>query len=307
MTAFLDQTSDAEAWDTSTKRRLRSATTAGGDKTRSRQPNHSAQAVSGTERNHRASLLHRVVEAEILPRLALARSAQANKPVDTSPPTTTDDADRLVKLLLGSEADAAASFLDVFRGRGATTASLYLGIVTNAARLLGELWEDDRCDFTQVTISMGRLQQIVRSLSPAFQIAAVSHAHPETALLVPAPGDQHTLGLVILSEFFQREGWHVPGGPAPPSKDAADMARETWVDIAGFSIGSASRLDGLCSMIRTLRRVSRNRDISVMVGGPLLLRQPDLVSRVGADIGAVDAQSAVRQASGLLALRTAAD
>ena len=31
-----------------------------------------------------------------------------------------------------------------------------------SARVLGELWEDDRCDFTDVTVGVGRLQQLLR-------------------------------------------------------------------------------------------------------------------------------------------------
>jgi methanogenic corrinoid protein MtbC1 len=257
------------------------------------------------DRRRRSTLLTRVVEAEILPRLA--RNHTVGQSPATAPVTTQNDTVELVRLLLGGEADAPVAFMQLLRQRGATASTLYLGIITDAARLLGDLWDDDRCDFTQVTISMGRLQQIVRRLSPEFQIAAVTHAHPETVLLLRAPGDSHTMGLVILSEFFHRDGWHVAGGPATTAEDATATVRDTWVDVAGFSIGAASRTDALRKIIRTLRRVSRNRDLSVMVGGPLLRSQPDLVTRVGADMGAHDAQTAVRQASGLLALRTAAD
>jgi methanogenic corrinoid protein MtbC1 len=257
------------------------------------------------DRRRRASLLTRVVEAEILPRLA--RVHVVGQTTATAPVTTKEDTVELVRLLLGGEADAPVAFMHLLRQRGATVSTLYLGVIPDAARMLGDLWDEDRCDFTQVTISMGRLQQIVRRLSPDFQIAAVSHAQPETVLLLPAPGDTHTMGLVILSEFFHREGWHVAGGPATTAEDGTAIARDTWVDVAGFSIGAASRIDALRKIIRTLRGVSRNRDLGVMVGGPLLRHQPDLVARVGADMGAQDAQTAVRQASGLLSLRTAAD
>jgi methanogenic corrinoid protein MtbC1 len=129
--------------------------------------------------------------------------------------------------------------------------------------------------------------------------------------LLPAPGEQHTLGLVVLAEFFRREGWQIAGGPvssqAATGADAAKAARDTWIDVVGFSIGSASRVDGLTASIRAVRKASRNRDVAVMIGGPLFLLQPDLVGRVGADMGAIDAQAAVRQARGLLAMREAAD
>jgi methanogenic corrinoid protein MtbC1 len=138
--------------------------------------------------------------------------------------------------------------------------------------------------------------------------AAVSRsAHADTVLLLPAPGEQHTLGLIILSEFFQREGWHLLGGPARDAHDAVEIVRGSWVDVVGFSAGSISHLDRLTACIRTVRAASRNRYLAVMVGGPLFLQRPDLVIRVGADCTAADAPAAVRQARGFLALRAAAD
>lgn len=266
-------------------------------------------------RNRRSVLLNRVVEAEILPRLALARSrapdVNAAGPAAAVTPdlvTSDDDTAHVVHLLMGSEDVGALLFIETLELRGATPASLYLGIITQAARRLGELWEEDRCDFAQVTIGLGRLQQIVRALSPSFQTASVSRsAHADTVLLLPAPGEQHTIGLVILAEFFQREGWQVAGGPVSTGYDAADLVRGAWVDIAGFSIGSIKHVDGLTACINAVRRASRNRYVGIMVGGPLFLRRPDLVTRVGADTTAPDAPSAIRQARGLLAMRAAAD
>jgi methanogenic corrinoid protein MtbC1 len=267
-------------------------------------------AMKALARNRRAALLSRVVETEILPRLAVARGAARSKSTGDSVGFVATEADtaELVQLLLLREAAAAVAFLEVLQMRGAMPASLYLGIITQAARRLGELWEDDRADFAQVTISMGRLQQVVRALSPSFQAAGVTRTHAETVLLLPAPGGQHTLGLVIVAEFFRREGWHVMGGPMPYGNEVlAGLVGETWVDVVGFSIGSTGQLVALAKTIQLARHVSRNRELGVLVGGPLLLHRPDLVARLGADMTATDAESAVRQASGLLAIRTAAD
>jgi methanogenic corrinoid protein MtbC1 len=278
-------------------------------------PGHAAagdgEALSFLSRSRRSILLSRVLEAEILPRLALARiGPAAAAPADacSNVVSTEDDTATLVCLLLGPEDGQARAFLELMQQRGATVASLYLGIIAAAARRLGELWEDDRCDFAQVTISLGRLQQAVRALSPSFQLAATAcSAHADTLLLLPAPGEQHTLGLVILAEFFRREGWHIVGGPVSTGYDAVDLVRETWIDIAGFSIGSVNCIDTLTASIRSVRKASRNRYLGVMVGGPLFLQRPELVARVGADTTAADAPAAVRQARGLLAMRAAAD
>ena len=261
-------------------------------------------------RERRSTLLEQLVKTEILPRLTLARSGTSAQTATTAaePATMPDETTELVHLLLSTDGTSASVFVDRLQARGASAAALYLGIITQAARALGELWQQDRCDFAQVTISLGRLQQIVRALSPNFQTGAPSKSvHADTALLLPAPGEQHSFGLVILAEFFRREGWNVTGGPVSTGYDAASLVRGTWVDVAGFSIGSMQCLDALTRCIHAVRKASRNRSLAVLVGGPLLLERPDLVGRVGADATAIDAPSAVRQASGLLAMQAAAD
>ncbi len=51
-------------------------------------------------------------------------------------------------------------------------------------------------------------------------------------------------------------------------------------------------------LIRALRRTSINRQVLVMVGGPVLTLQPEIGWQVGADATAVDAQEAVSWAQG---------
>ncbi|MFK7916295.1 MAG: hypothetical protein AB8B93_20445, partial [Pseudomonadales bacterium] len=45
--------------------------------------------------------------------------------------------------------------------------------------------------------------------------------------------------------------------------------------------------------IRLLRRLGVNRDMKIMLGGPLLAREPGLVNRMGADATAADAAEAL--------------
>lgn len=260
-------------------------------------------------REDRAALLDRLVRGEILPRLAVAHAVPiALVPVREPVVVTTDNDTRaLVSILLTRSAEDAIRFVEGFRQRGVAVGVLYLGIVTDAARRLGTLWADDLCGFTDVTIGLGHLQQVVRFLSPSFQQDSLLRPRTETILLVPAPAEQHTFGLVLLSEFFRRDGWHVYGGPKTGGDEAVCMARDTWMDVAGFSIGSHHLLDGLTACIAAVRRASMNQAISVMVGGPMLQTHPDLARLTGADTAAFDAPGAVREARALLSFRAAAD
>ena len=298
---FQEQVSESVSWQSA----ARFDRTGAGEATYGNSGNINGLTSGLITRNRRSALLSRLVEAEILPRLALARAASPSRSgeAEAAGVTTENDTLELVRLLMGNEDGGAWTFIELLEVRGATPASLYLGVVTQAARRLGELWEDDRCDFAQVTIGLGRLQQVVRALAPNFQLAAVGPAgHASSVLLLPAPGEQHTFGLIILAEFFQREGWHVIGGPISAGNEATATVRDQWVDIAGFSIGSLSRVDGLAARIQAVRTASRNRSIGVMVGGPLILQHPELVARLNADTTAADAPNAVAQAKALVAM-----
>jgi len=270
-------------------------------------------------RNHRMALLSRIVAREILPRLAQARRVDPGngQPVRVRQTTTMVDTGELVRLLLADGPSDSSVFVESLLLRGATPEALYMGILSDAARWLGLMWEEDRCDFAQVTIGLGRLQQAARLLSPRFQAVSVARGDGRCLLLMPAPGDQHTFGLLILGEFFQRAGWRVQGGPksgGPKSggpnsggTNAEELVRRTWFDVAGFSIGSERLLDDLAETIRRVRLASCNRGMGVMVGGPLFQQRPDLVARAGADAMAADAPEAVRLASEMAARQASRD
>ena len=259
-------------------------------------------------RARRIALLNRVVAAEILPRLALAKQAAARKQAENlgASVSLANATNQLVRLLLSGDDAGAGDFVAALREAGASAEVLYIGVLSEAARGLGVLWEEDRCDFVKVTIALGRLQQIARSLSPGFQTGAVKASGVYSILLLPASGDQHTFGLVILAEFFQRAGWHVGGGPLSSGPDAAVLARDTWFDVVGFSVGSIAHVEILAKSIRRLRELSRNPAVFVMVGGPLILTRPELLTHFGADATASDAPDAVHQANVLVAARDAA-
>jgi methanogenic corrinoid protein MtbC1 len=257
------------------------------------------------EADPRIALLNRVVTTEVLPRLVLAQRAIG--PIRAASPRLIRDTTELVRLVLTDDAMRATTFIGELRALGATTESLYLGVLTSAARRLGEMWLADRADFMQVTIGTGRLQELLRLLAPDFQATAATHVNPSSVMLMPAPGEQHTFGLLMLGEFFRRSGWHVIGGPGASGSEPLEMVRRSWVDVAAFSIGSRSLLEQLVTLIRRVRRASRNPGLRVMVGGPLFLAMPDLARRVGADAAAADAPTAVHLATDMLAMRAAAE
>jgi MerR family transcriptional regulator, light-induced transcriptional regulator len=253
----------------------------------------------------RRARLAAVVEAEIIPRLLLLAhgEAGARRP---GPLPAADEVAGLVALLLAREDAAAAAHLLAVQARGVGLDDLYLGLLAPTARRLGELWEQDACDFTEVTIGMWRLHQALRDLAPAFIGAPAARGDHATALLVPLPGEQHSFGLDMLAQFFRRAGWTVLSPSLGSHAELAEALRGDAVGVVGFSVSRAGQRDATAAAIRTARHAVRREPVGVMVGGPAFLRDAHLAVLVGADATAPDAPQAVLRAESLLALHAAA-
>lgn len=251
--------------------------------------------------------LARTIEAEIIPRLLLAHRVPPGESAPASP-LAIDDAmvERYCDALLGGDPGEPVRQLRAFIDARVPTERLLLDLLAPAARRLGALWEVDLCDFASVTLGLWRLQQALHEVSGGLRgHRDVLPASRHSVLLTAAPESQHTFGLLMVAEFFQQAGWDVEADPCLEAQDLLQRLRRRWVDVLGFSLGSECHVQPLASVILAARQASRNRALKVMVGGPVLLACPDLVTVLGADATAVDAPSAVRRAEQLVLARQA--
>ena len=258
----------------------------------------------GGERR-RVALLARTLETEIIPRLVLSRR-EANAPAYIETPggafPQPEDISVVTGLAMTGDLSGCLSYVNGLRARGMPLEMVYLQLLAPVARRLGELWEQDRCDFTAVTVGLCCLQQVVLENSPAFQPRIGRADVDRRILLAPVPGEQHSFGLLMVGEFFRRQGWDVSSGSGTTTKELAAMVRRQWFAAFGFSLACEDRLEVLATTIREVRRASRNPQIGVLVGGRVFIDRPELAALVGADATAPDGQQAALKAETLLAL-----
>ncbi len=247
--------------------------------------------------------LRGVVEAEIIPRLVHAHT----KPRDNTAAgqlIRPAEIEAFAKALLERSPDPAYRLLETHRERGVPLEAIYLQLFVGAAHLLGEWWESDDANFSQVTLSMTRIHGMLNQLSPSFHAGANStqleRSGERRILMATMPGQQHTLGLSMLAEFFRRDGWVVLAIPAPEPGLIQASLSTNWFDLLALSASTDAEIDDLGSTILAARKTSRNPRLSVMVGGPLLLRQPHLGKALGADGVSSDAADALVLAQQLL-------
>jgi MerR family transcriptional regulator, light-induced transcriptional regulator len=253
--------------------------------------------------NGSRKLLARTIEAEIIPRLIVAHRspgpADASRELEAGQPSA-DDIVHFVGLLLSHDVTVASAYIESTCQRGASLECVFLDLMAPAARYLGELWQQDLCDFTDVTIALSRMQQLLRELSPAFEAETEPAASTRSALLVAAPGDQHTFGVFIVQEFFRRAGWQVRGGYVGSTDELLDIVSGDAFDLVGLSVSNEIEPEYFATLICCVREAALRRATRVMVGGRFFLDHPEYVARVGADATAKDGRRAVLRLSSLL-------
>ncbi|MDB5647788.1 MAG: Cobalamin-binding protein [Methylobacterium sp.] len=248
--------------------------------------------------------LARVVEAEVIPRLMLAHRSESTQPECNILP----DADQIAvfaALMLAPAGDDLDLRLAELLATGLAPDSLLLDLLAPTARHLGALWEEDLCDFVEVTRAMGRLQRIMREITQRFGGAPAQPRDPRSIFLLPCPGETHSFGLAMVDRFFRDAGWNVTCTVSQPDDPLAQV-RTDWFDVVGLSLACEVLLPKLAETITALRRHSHNPAIRVMVGGPAFVLNPDAVRQVGADASAGDAKQALHIAETLLDLQAGA-
>jgi methanogenic corrinoid protein MtbC1 len=242
------------------------------------------------------------VETDIVPRLVLSHRAGERRPEPIKTVITGAEVARFTDLILTDDTAGTTDFVDGLRARGTRADALFLDLLGPSALLLGDFWTDDVCSFADVTMGVFRLKRVLRDLVPAFHAEVAPRPETRRALLVPAPGEQHGLGLQIVAEFLRRAGWGVWCG-VPESRQAMlDMVRREWFALVGLSTACTDRLESLASVVRLIRRASRNPRVGVMVGGPVFVDHPELATAIGADATAMDGRHAAQQAENVLDL-----
>ena len=242
----------------------------------------------------------RTIKSQLVPKIILAlRRAPAPRIAETAERLPTE-VEHFAALALGNDDGAAFAYVEERLAKGSTVESIFLDLLAPAARQLGTLWESDAADFANVTLAVGRLQLIMRRLSDRFTDETNAFHAGESVLLTIIPGDQHSFGLSMVAEFFRRAGWNLCTGPFSSHQELTSLVHNHWFDIVGFSVSSDRRLDELKKDIHDIRRCSRNRYVGIIIGGPMVIAQPDLVASMGADMMSADATMAPQQAHGLI-------
>lgn len=240
-----------------------------------------------------AADLARLIEGEIIPRLLLAQETRTEvAPTISRAELREADVSRFAERTLTEDLQPLLSEALGRIEAGVAFESLCFDLFAPTARRLGDWWEDDRITFTDVTVGLCRLQQLVHELADRYAPRDPGQDAP-ALLLAAAPGEQHVFGLTLMAEVFRRGGWRVSVVTDGTRQELLDMvAREPFAAV-GLSLTDERFYAQTLALAPRLRSASANPNLALMVGGRVFADNPERVAEIGADLSAASAQEAL--------------
>lgn len=200
-------------------------------------------------------------------------------------------------LCMVSDPTLATSYARQLLKNGLSITKIFDGLIAPAARHLGFLWDEDLCDFNQVTIGLSRMHHIVINFSQGSAVTSRRTPRQPTALFSSMPGSQHTLGALMASELFRGEGWNVSMKVGVTNAQLLAEVKKKSFDVIGLSISQEDDIEALRLLIRSARSRSKNPFLKILIGGPIVELICDLDRIVGADAAASDAKTVSKLAN----------
>lgn len=266
------------------------------------QANDNRQQQGCADEGGRGSSIDELIQEEIIPRLLLVHSADRKRAkFFEGRRVKPGEAERFAPLPIQCEAEELLAEVEKLQAGGVSTESIFIDLLAVSARKLGEMWEDDSCDFVDVTVGLWRLHEVMRecAFNSGAQFDSPNAKH--SALFSPFPGENHNFGTLMVEEVFSNAGWQTEVLLEPQRHELIHLLAGRPFDVVGLTISCNCPSAIMTDLITAIRSVSKNPKVRVIIGGPRINAEPSLALGVGADGTAEDARSALALAERIVA------
>ena len=191
---------------------------------------------------------------------------------------------------------AATSLILQLADEGQSIKSIYLNILQPVQREIGLLWQTGKITVAQEHYCTSITQLAISRLYPYI---FAEHSTGKTLIATCVSGELHEIGLRMLSDIFELEGWDTWYlGANMPIRDVIKTIRDKNPDLIAISATMTFHLQRVADLIAQIREAEITTPI--MVGGYPFNLDPELWKEVRADAYAMDAEEALEKANKLV-------
>lgn len=193
----------------------------------------------------------RTIRREAVERLAciaLERLAEGGAPPDLSP----EFLESFCTLLMAADYRSAERLLEAMTRGRQDYAGIADGILSAAARHLGEKWQADEVSFGDVSIAVAQIFRLNQTFGDRHTPWTRARDR-RLAVFATLPGQVHNLGIVLAAEAFRLEDWQVTLLLDAPRRDIVERVRRMRPEAVGLSVSLNDRGHHVAQLIRELR------------------------------------------------------
>jgi len=200
-------------------------------------------------------------------------------------------------LLHGDRASASALILQA-ADDGVPIRDIYLHIFQRTQWEIGRLWHLSRITVAQEHYCTAATQLIMSQLYPRIFGAPRNGKRLVAACI---GGDLHEIGIRMVTDFLEMEGWDTYYlGANAPTQALIDAVKAQRSHLVAISVTLTPHLDAARQTIQALRADPACRDVRILIGGCPFNANPGLWREFGADATAGDAAGALAAARRLV-------
>ncbi len=203
-----------------------------------------------------------------------------------------DVLDRLTALTIQPGSGAIGAIMDCLQAARIPSGQAVALYIPEIARALGRGWEEDRYSFAEVTIGGARLQELLHQLQGDLTADSADARGTKSVLVLVPPGEQHTLGALVVAMLLRQKGVSVSIRIGPAMSDLSRLLASRQFDAALISVANTGKVETAVKVIRTLKNLSKGR-IRVAAGGAGCARMRDALVSSGADLISDDLDAVV--------------
>lgn len=196
----------------------------------------------------------------------------------------------------GNIENAYTTLLNLVK-RGLPLYDLYANIIEPALVMVGTLWEKNKLTVGEEHYISEATNKIMSQIYFHYPIVDNKNVN---VLLMCANGERHSIGLRMISDVLEQDGWNVYYlGTDIPLNSILDMIKEKNIDLIAISSTMDYNINSIKSIIENIKK-SINKNIKFIVGGRPFNIDKDMVKFVAADGYAPNCKEALNVANNLM-------
>lgn len=213
-------------------------------------------------------------------------------------------ASEYLRALLAADRNRAITLVMQEVAKGTPLRDIYLHVFQSCQHEVGRLWHKRQITVAQEHYCTAATQLAMSQLYPHL---CAQERNGKRLVSISVNGELHELGLRVVNDLFEADGWDtVYLGANVPPESAVKAIEEHRPHIILISATMTFHVPAVERLIRQIRASEAAASSRILVGGYPFNLDPDLWRRVGADAHGRDADEAIAAANRLLERREGA-